>query len=132
MRNEYKDKENILFKAVAQLLGEKSSEAKAAFKKLLEDSSKNLKNLKDYIHELEKSTPIISHKTFLKIHDNTSLADNSIIKVAKIIREDVGNRCIEANMEKELVKHGKQCQQFFTYKEVDMNTTEKVNPSHEV
>ena len=111
---------------------EESVEAKAAFKKILEEPSKNLKNLKEYVHNLEKSSPILSHTTFFKIHDNTPLADNSIFKVGKIIRGDAGNRCIEANMEIELKKHGKQFKQFFSNKQIDLNINEKVNPNLEV
>ena len=132
LREDYKNKEKIIFKAAAQLLGEQSSEAKAAFKKILEEPSKNLKNLKDYIHDLEKSAPLLSHKTFFKIHDNTSLANNSIFKAAKIIRQDAGNRSIQPNLEKELEKHGKIMKDFFSVTKMDMKTNEKVNPSLEV
>ena len=130
LRKEFGAKE--IFHATQQLLFEKSPEAKAAFKKILEEPSKDLKNLKDYVHDLDKAAPLLSHKTFKKIHDNTDLSNNSIFKVAKIIREDAGERCIEANMEKELEKHAKQCQKFFSVKKINMNINEKVNPRLEV
>ena len=124
--------EEHIFKATAQLLGEKSSEAKAAFKKIIEDSSQNLTNLKNYVHDLEKSSPLLSHKTFFKIHDNTSLSNNSIFKVAKIIRQDAGSKSIEANLQKAVENHGKQCEKFFSFKELNMTLHEKVNPSLEI
>ena len=130
LRKDKKYCEKTIFYTTEQLLLEKGPQAKAAFKKIQEDSSPNLTKLKDYIHDQEKSAPILSHKTFLKIHDNTALPDNSIIKVAKIIREDAGNRCIEANLEKELKNHGKQCEKFFSTKQIDMIISEKVYVSH--
>ena len=121
MRNDSGIPDEAIFHLSAQLLGAQNPQAKALFKKILLDPI-NLTEAKAYLHSLEGSEPVLTHKDFFKVHDNTEISNKKILEMAQTFREDHGRKFIEANLEDALRAHSNMTKDHFDIMQIKVKT----------
>ena len=97
LRNDAAIPDQAIFDASAQLLGALNPKAKALFNKILADPL-NLTEAIAYLHDLEGSEPILTHKDFFKIHDNTEISNKKLLEMAQTFREFFVLLCIRRRL----------------------------------
>ena len=121
LRNNAGIPDEAIFHSTAQLLGEQNPQAKALFQKILSDPI-NLTEAKAYLHSLERSEPVLTHKDFFKVHDNTEISNKKILEMAQTFREDHGRKFIEANLEDALRAHSNMTKDHFDIMQIKVKT----------
>ena len=124
LRNDAAIPDQAIFDASAQLLGALNPKAKALFNKILADPL-NLSEAIAYLHDLEESEPILTHKDFFKIHDNTEISNKKLLETAQTFREDHGRKFIEANLEDALRAHSNMTKDHFDIVQMKMKIGKK-------
>ena len=124
LRNDPAIPDQAIFDASAQLLGALNPQAKALFKKIIADPI-HLTEAKAYLHDLEGSEPILTHKDFFKIHDNTEISNKKLLETAQTFREDHGRKFIEANLEDALRAHSNLTKDHFDIVQMKMKIGKK-------
>ena len=77
---------------------------------------------KAYLHSLERSEPVLTHKDFFKVHDNTEISNKKILEMAQTFREDHGRKFIEANLEDALRAHSNMTKDHFDIMQIKVKT----------
>ena len=121
LRNNPAIPDQAIFDSSAKLLGALNPQAKALFKKILLDPI-DLTEAKAYLHTLEGSEPVLTHKDFFKVHDNTEISNKKILEMAQTFREDHGRKFIEANLEDALRAHSNMTKDHFDIMQIKVKT----------
>ena len=111
------DPDSILKAAELILYERGSSNARKAAQKLIEDPV-TLGPLREFCNSLEKPAPIFSHATFFRIQDETDVSDNTLNRIAQILREDAGRFSIDPRLAEELKVQGKKMAPFMKVEEI--------------
>ena len=77
---------------------------------------------KAYLHTLEGSEPVLTHKDFFKVHDNTEISNKKILEMAQTFREGHGRNFIEANLEDALRAHSNMTKDHFDIMQIKVKT----------
>ena len=123
LRSEYDDAA-IMHAAEQIYLKNGSFNAKKLAQKIKEDPV-DLSSAKEFINSLEKSAPILSHKTFTRIQNETDLSDNQINRVAQLIREDCGRSSIEPGLSEAIKLNGQKTADCMTSEEIEFEGKDK-------
>ena len=124
LRNDQNIPDEAIFDASAQLLGDLNPQAKALFNKIISDPL-NLTEAIEYLHDLERSEPVLTHKDFFKIHDNTEISNKKLLETAQTFREDHGRKFIESNLEDALRAHSNMTKDHFDIVQMKMKIGKK-------
>ena len=119
LRRDPKYSEEAIIHAAEQLyLKNGSFNAKKLAQKILEDPI-DLSAAIEFVLSLHKVAPVLSHKTFTRIQNETDLSDNKVNRIAQIIREDLGKFSIEAGLAEAIKNNGQKTAHLMKSEEIE-------------